>query len=294
MPIFKLPPALDQSLSGIKASLRDRRCRRELAVWFSRLSALNPDIGVVFYGSWMPPELFKIPARGFINYHPAPLPALRGVEPDTFAVLEGRKIMWGTVHKVSGSYDEGEIAGRTAKMKVTRHMTPVVIWHTLTRYGINAVLRALDEIHKGSVVFERQAQWPMLDATRKRARVESVIKWSSDTLDVIRRRLLAFCGQDIQIRLKADVGGKRYCVRDLEIHRGRFPGKPGDVIGWYIGRGKYLAQPVVRAKGGAVVLELGRAIHSDSSEEMPVNIIPSGRRKQVTDIRTIRRSISSE
>jgi len=297
IPVFNLLPILDQPLSEIKASLRDRKCKENLSAWLGKLSALNPDIGVVFYGGWLPPELFRLPVRGFVNYHPAPLPDLRGVEPDTFAVLEGRKTMWGTVHKVSSSYDEGSIIGRTTQMKVARYMTPVVVWHTLTEYGINAVLRALDRIYNGGVIFEKQAKGSAgLAATRKRARFESVIKWNSDTPDMIHRRLLAFCGQDISIRLKADVGGKRYCVRDLEIHRGRFPGRPGDIIGWYGGRGKYLKQPVVCAKGGVVVLELGRLIRlgAESSEEPLFNIIPSCRRRQITDVRTIRRSIFLE
>lgn len=292
-PVFELLPMLDQPLSGIRADLRNRECRKKLAAWLAGLSLLRSDIGVSFYGSWMPPELFSLPALGFINYHPSPLPDLRGVEPDTFAVLEGRRKMWGTVHKVSEAYDEGSIVGRTAGMKVTRHMTPVVVLNTLTKYGISAILRALNRFHNNSVTFEKQANRQTVDAGRKRAQRESAIKWSSDDMDMIHRRLLAFCGQDIRIRLKADVGGKRYCVRDLEIHRGRFPGKPGDIIGKYCGRGKYFGQPIVRARGGVVAMDLGRAIgpRANSPEEPLSLMVPPRRRKQVTDIRMIRRSI---
>jgi len=264
-----------------------------MVAWLKRLSALNPDVGVVFYGNWIPPDLYNLPKRGFINYHPAPLPELRGVEPDTFAVLEGRKEMWGVVHQVSESYDEGLIVGRTAKIKLTRYMTPIVIWNTLTKYGIYAILKVLNRLYNNRITFKKQTCKPMINASRKRAKKESVIQWNSDTLEMVHRRLLAFCGQDIRIRLKADVDGKRYCIRDLETHHGRFPGNPGETIGEYRGKGRYFGQPIVRAKEGVVVLELGTIIHPESKNpcEKLIYMIPPRRRKPVTDIRIIRKSI---
>ncbi|MDD4869918.1 MAG: formyltransferase family protein, partial [Kiritimatiellae bacterium] len=179
IPVFKLLPVLDQPLSGIRASLRDKKCRRNLAEWLSRLSLLRSDIGIIFYGSWIPPALFKLPVRGFINYHPAPLPELRGVEPDTFAVLEGRKRMWGTVHQISSGYDEGRIICRTRKMRLTRYMTPVVVWNVLTKYGIDAILDALDGICDKTFTLKKQIRKPKVDASRKRAHEESIIRWGS-------------------------------------------------------------------------------------------------------------------
>jgi methionyl-tRNA formyltransferase len=296
IPVISLLPMLDQPLSVIRASLRNKTCRKKLAAWLSMLSSLRSDLGVIFYGSWLPPELFGLPSRGFINYHPAPLPELRGVEPDTFAVLEGRRKMWGTVHQISNGYDEGNIVCRTRELSLTRHMTPVVVWDILTKAGIDAILQALDSMHNNTAKFESQTRKPGMDASRKRAHKESVICWSSDTSDLLHRRLLAFCGQDIRIRLKADIEGKRYCVRDLEIHRGRFSGMPGQVIGRYQGKGRYFGQPVVRTKDGIAVLELGAQVcgKSKSPQEVLARLIPPRRRKQVTDISTIRRSVCSE
>jgi methionyl-tRNA formyltransferase len=294
IPVFSLPQTLDRPKSKIRAVLRDNRLeRKRFHAWLSRLAELKPDLGLVFYGGWLPSALVRVPKWGFVNYHPAPLPELRGVEPDTFCVLEGRKEIWGTVHTVSEGYDEGLIIGRTAKMRLTRYTTPVVIWHGLTELGIRAVLVALDRIRTRRVGFEVQDHSRATDAGRARAHRESLIRWSTDDLDMIRRRRLTYCGQDIRIRLKADVEGRRYCVRDLEIHRGRFVGRPGDKLGCYRGKGRFCGQPIVRARDGVVVLELGTEItaKSPSPAEPLARLVPPRRQAQQTDIRTVRSSL---
>jgi methionyl-tRNA formyltransferase len=294
VPILGLPQSIDQPLARIKALLRENRAERcRLAAWMDRIASLEPDIGVIFYGSWLPPALFSIPRHGFLNFHPAPLPELRGVEPDTFAILEGRSEVWGTVHLVSEGYDEGPIVERTAKMRLTRYTTPVVVWHKLTDLGITALIRTLHKTHRGTVSQEQQDHRQATDASRDRARMESVIRWKTDGLEMIHRRLLAYSGQDIRIRLKAPVGGNLYCIRDLELHRGDYPGRPGDVLGDYSGTGRFHGQPMVRARGGVAVLELGKAIRDGARDphEPLARVIPPRRRKKSTAARIVRRSL---
>jgi hypothetical protein len=92
------------------------------------------------------------------------------------------------------------------------------------------------------------------------ARKASFINWEEDILDVIDRKLRAFCGQDIGIRLKMEYKGVIRDVTDLEIYHGSFKGNPGDVLGFYTGRGFFKDQPVIRAVDGVAVMRLGKEI----------------------------------
>ena len=294
IPTFPLLPELDLPSAEIKRLLRgDAPFRRRLRAWLRTVGAVRPDIGVVFGGGWVPPGLSHLPPRGFINYHPGPLPELRGFESDTFAVLEGRSVVWGTVNVVADGYDEGRMVGRSARLRLHRYTTPVVVLHGLIDRGVRAVVRALDGLCDGRVVPEaqdaRRATW----ATRAQARREATIRWDADDSRLLLRRLLAFCGQDIPMRLKAEVGGALYCVRDLEIYRGAFPGRPGDLIGRYRGPGPWRGRPIVRTSDGAVVMELGRRVEpgAPGPEEPLAHLIPPRRRRRATTLRRVRASL---
>lgn len=288
--VFKLPAFLDRPRTVIRHALANsRRTRNLFRAWLSRMSHLDADIGVVFYGGWLPPGLAGLPRLGFVNFHPAPLPELRGVEPDTFAVLEGRRKMRGAVHLVSSKYDDGPIVAFTPRMRLTRWTTPPVVWHTLTELGIPTIVRALDKIANDDLQLTHQDRRRATDADRPRAHRESLIRWKSDDTGMICRRLLTYCGQDIRIRLKADIEGRRFCIRDLEVYRGQFPGKPGQRLGTYKGPGRYCGMPVVRALDGIVILITGAEARRNTTrpEEPAARIIPPRRRRHETILRRI-------
>lgn len=295
IPSFPLLPELDLPSASVKRVLRDDAafCRR-LTRWLRRIAAVRPEVGVVFGGGWVPPPLSQLPTHGFINYHPGPLPELRGFESDTFAVLEGRRQVWGTVHVVSDGYDEGRILGRSARVRLQRYTTPVVVLHALIQRGVRPIVKALDGLCDGRVVPEPQNASCATIASRARARRESLIRWEEDDSRALLRRLLAFCGQDIPIRLKAEVEGTLYCVRDLEIYRGRFPGRPGDLIGRYRGQNPWRGRPIVRTTDGAVVLELGKRVEpgAPGPEEPLAHLIPPRRRRRATTLRNVRASVA--
>lgn len=297
IPVFPLLHELDLPAAAVKRLLHeDRPFQRKLAGWLGRLAAVKPEIGVVFGGGWIPPGLSHLPPRGFINYHLGPLPELRGFESDTFAVLEGRAKIWGTVHAVSDGYDEGPIILRGAQVRLQRYTTPVVVLHALFDRGVHAIVKALDMLSSNRAPLRAQDHRRATDATRARARRESVIRWGSDDAGLLQRRLLAFCGQNFPIRLKADLEGNRYCVRDLEVYRGQFPGRPGDLIGRYRGKGPWEGRPIVRTIDGAVVLEPGTRITPgmESPEEPLHRLIPPRRRRRGTTLRGLRASLEQE
>lgn len=276
--------------------LEDPALRNRIDKWVEGLSSLRPDVGVVFYGHWIPPSLFTMPPHGFLNYHPAPLPDLRGMEPDTLAILQGRPTMCGTVHQISLKYDDGPILAYTPSVKLTRYSTPLQLFETLTQYGIRTIVSVLDRIAHGTAQAVPQREHHAQDATRKRAREESIISWRTDTIEMIDRRRRAFLGQDIGIRLKADINGTMFVVDDVETHDGLYPGKPGQVLGAYAGDGPFHGFPVVRAKNGVAVLRTGMRIPrtgNDGREPAASWILPAGRQPKQTRRALVRRSVNS-
>lgn len=290
IPVLEVHHFIDQPLAKVTALLKKSASeRRHLVSWLSRVAEWKPDIGVVFYGNWLPPGLFRLPSLGFLNYHPAPLPKLRGVEPDTFCILEGMKEVWGTVHLVSEGYDEGPIIERSGRLKLTRYTTPVVVWHKLTEFGIRAIVRALDKVRRGNVRLEKQDHRQASDASRARAHRESMIQWKTDDLDMLHRRLLTYCGQDIRIRLKAEVDGRLYCVRDLELYSCSCAGRPGDLLGSYSGSGPFRGQPLIKVIGGVAVVRLGVEIRPGAKKDPyePLALLIPPRRRSRTTVKRI-------
>jgi len=256
--VIAMPPELAGPRKKIHAALEHNEpFNQRFTRWRKRVAALHADIGLVFYGSWLPPALYEIPSEGFINYHPAPLPELRGMEPDTLAILEGRRAIWGTVHRVTRNYDEGAILERSARLRISPHDTPLSLFARLSAAGIPALMRALNNIAAGKAKPLTPHTRTASQATRRMAREASWIQWASDNHDIIHRRLRAFNGQHIGIRLKAWIGEQPYILDDLELVRGRFPGKPGDVLGQYRGRGAFSKAAVVRTQEGVAVARLG-------------------------------------
>ena len=68
------------------------------------------DLGVSYcYPRKISKSLLSIPKKGFVNYHPAPLPKYKGpTELDD--AIKNKETDWGvTVHHMNEEYDSGEI-----------------------------------------------------------------------------------------------------------------------------------------------------------------------------------------
>lgn len=80
------------------------------------------DLGISYcYPRKITEPLLSKPKKGFINYHPAPLPEYKG--PDEMELgIKNRETNWGvTVHFMDKSYDTGEII-KISKLKL--HESP--------------------------------------------------------------------------------------------------------------------------------------------------------------------------
>ena len=299
IPYISIPSELLQPAEKIKMALAGNEQFIEFFnLWLGHISSFNADIGITIWAQWIPAELFSMPPMGFINYHPAPLPQMRGMEPDTFAILEGRREIYGTVHRVNHAFDCGDIVSWTKHIKIHKYDTPVSVLENLNREGISTIVHALNNFGNGTVKEVPQCDGEGTMTTREMARKESMIDWRVDTIDIIDRKLRALCGQDIGIRLKGEYMGVIRDIVDLELYHGRFRGDPGDILGVYSGRGFFHDQPIIRVTDGVAIARLGKEIKplpysSIFYNECPQEkLIAPGKRKRSTKRQTVINSIS--
>lgn len=71
---------------------------------------ISPDIGFCFgWSQMLKPELFKIPRKGFIGYHPAELPNNKGRHPIIWALVLGLQKTASTFFRIDEHSDTGDI-----------------------------------------------------------------------------------------------------------------------------------------------------------------------------------------
>ncbi|HPY04091.1 MAG TPA: hypothetical protein PK419_10675, partial [Spirochaetota bacterium] len=61
---FFLPSELSARQSVIKKNFTDPEASKKIQIFLDDISSAEYDTGVVFYGNWVPPQLFKIPRNG--------------------------------------------------------------------------------------------------------------------------------------------------------------------------------------------------------------------------------------
>lgn len=273
---------------------KDAEFRGRFAQCLADVSACAPDVGLVYYGQWIPPALFQLPPHGFLNFHPSPLPKWRGMEPDTMAVLSGCRFTCGTVHRVTERYDHGPILARTGRVPVSRYSTPPDIFFRTTQHAATAYLRALNVLARGEKSLPPADAEGQVDATRARVRPEAILDWEKDTLEQADRRRRAFLGQDIGIRLKARIGTDWHLIDDMELHAGPFPGQPGEVLGTYLGNGSFRGAVLIGMQGGVAVVKKGLRLAEPWPDRDPSGhtILLPGRRAKRSSRAMILRSIT--
>jgi len=76
----------------------------------SYLTQLSPDyILAAHFNQLIKPEVLRLPEIACINIHPSLLPAYKGVDPVFYAMLAGEKKLGVSLHKMSESFDTGEL-----------------------------------------------------------------------------------------------------------------------------------------------------------------------------------------
>jgi methionyl-tRNA formyltransferase len=271
--VLELPPQLCQAQSRIRASFADPAFAPCWQAWTEKLRALAPDLGLVFYGYWLPPPLYRLLRRGFINFHPAPLPRLRGYEPETFAILEDWESISGTFHAVDEDFDCGNIVWRTDTCAILPWHRPSDILRQLSWAALTSLPEFLDALYQDRIIPEKQDGIHASQATVQRAIAESYICWPEDDVHKIHLRQRAFNYQENFFCLKAEIEGRIYRVHEILLIDHYRHAPPATVLGHYPQHGLFQHQPIIQACDGSVVLRLSE-----------VSLSP----EQVVQIRTIR------
>ncbi len=266
IPVHYFLPELNCSQRMTQAAFTNPHNQARLSAWLEVVHQAAPDLGVCFYGNWIPPELFQIPQRGFINFHPGPLPELHGMEPDTFAILEGRSTTHGTVHVINEQFDHGAIIVITPKLTITPCMLPIDVDRGLAQMSVPTLLNAITAIATETVIYWQQDLTRITSATRQRAYHFSYVDFHHDDAIIIDRKRRAFLSQDIGIRLKAHIQNRCYEVRDLDIWIGAFNGTAGELLGFYQDDGWFAGSAIVRSRDGVVILRLGHCFAAGETD----------------------------
>lgn len=231
--VLALPAELCTTRERILEALACPQFRRRLEVWLERFRALDPDLGFVFYGWWVPPELYRVPVYRMINFHPAPLPQSRGFEPDTAAVLRGAPSTCGTIHVVESGLDTGDILWQTDALELTPWETPPSVLQKVTRSALGELDRFFEAAEEGRIRPRQQDSAHAGSVDLCRLVPESEIDWLADNHAAIDRRNRAFNGQPWRVRLRARIGSMLCCIQRIATRHGDFPGAVGTVIGRY-------------------------------------------------------------
>jgi methionyl-tRNA formyltransferase len=251
-----IPRLLRQPRKKILGAFLDPELSEEWYAWLADFAAEQYSLGVVYFGSWLPPELFRTPELGFINFHPGPLPALRGFEAETWAILRDMKYFYGTVHRVSIEYDGGEIIWKTPRVRIRSRETPESLLKRTCYAGINHIQDLVRLLHNDRLPGKPQDIMDGINASVKLMRSYGPIDWKVDSLAILDRKNRAFNGQYISVNFSVVHGGQERIIRDIRTVPGRFTGGLGRLVGYYRKRGPFYHQPMYQALDGQVILAL--------------------------------------
>lgn len=100
----------ERHISKIKQFLNSLNLKNEIYTIKDNPIDSNFDLGISYcYPRKIKEPLLSTPSKGFINFHPAPLPKYKG--PNEYVdAINNKETHWGvTVHKMNEEYDKGEI-----------------------------------------------------------------------------------------------------------------------------------------------------------------------------------------
>lgn len=224
-----LPPFLGLPRAGILRALSTPAGVEGLGLVRRKLTELGVDAGLVFYGAWLPPALFEIPPLGFLNFHPASLPELRGYECDSFAILQGRSSIHGTVHRVVEEFDAGDILSKTSEIPLDRWTTPRELLDQVDARAPEAFAEAFHALRSLRSRPRSSLAGNGFIADSSRLLAHSAIDPARDDSETVWSKFRVFHGQSTGVRLRApDPSGRNRFVEDLRFPQSAFSSDRGD------------------------------------------------------------------
>ncbi len=145
----------------------------------SWLRTQAPDACVlVAYGRILKQPILDVPLHGFLNMHPSLLPRHRGPSPIQTAILLGDETTAVSIMRLDAGMDTGDIVLQE-ETPIQPDDTTASLSQRLSAMGAKAMLRALEQIEEGSVVFTPQ-DGSRATTTRLFEKEDGRIRWSAD------------------------------------------------------------------------------------------------------------------
>ncbi len=114
----------------------------------AQIRELGPDLGLVYGGPIIRPELYNLPRLGTLGIHHGLTPEYRGKKTTFWAMYNGEEYVGVTIQKIGAGLDRGDVVAE-GRMPVGRAPLPVV-GARLTRLGLDLYLRAILDVREGT------------------------------------------------------------------------------------------------------------------------------------------------
>jgi folate-dependent phosphoribosylglycinamide formyltransferase PurN len=119
-----------------------------------RVSALQPDLGLIYGSPILRPELFEIPRLGTLGIHHGKVPEYRGNKTTFWAMYNGEPVAGVTIQKVNKGLDTGSVV-KTGEVKTHGRGYAAVV-RELEALGLDLYIEAILDVKHGVAMFRPQ------------------------------------------------------------------------------------------------------------------------------------------
>jgi len=112
-----------------------------------RIRRLDPDLGLIYGGPILRPELFDLPRWGTLGIHHGKVPEYRGKKTTFWAIYNGEPEAGVTIQHVGGKLDRGAVVAR-GTVRTGRRL-PGRVWSELERLGLDLYVDAVVRVRSG-------------------------------------------------------------------------------------------------------------------------------------------------
>jgi methionyl-tRNA formyltransferase len=120
----------------------------------AQVSALAPDLGLIYGSPILKPELFEIPRLGTLGIHHGKVPEYRGNKTVFWMMYNGEPCAGVTIQKINKGLDTGLIV-KTGEVKAYRRAYASVV-HELEALGLDLYIQSILDVKHGIAEFKPQ------------------------------------------------------------------------------------------------------------------------------------------
>ncbi|NGO86192.1 methionyl-tRNA formyltransferase [Streptomyces sp. 196(2019)] len=191
-----------------------------------RLKEVAPDIIVANnWRTWIPPEIYNLPAHGTLNIHDSLLPAYAGFSPLIWALINGEPEVGVTAHLMDEELDAGDIVVQRS-VAVGPTDTSTDLFHRTVDLIAPVTTEALGLIASGRTEFTPQDR-SRASFFHKRAEEDIRIDWNWPAEDL--ERLIRAQSAPYPSAFTFHKG-QRLDVLAAVVSEGRYGGTPGRIF----------------------------------------------------------------